>query len=54
MSDKATMNSNPQLEIHADDVRCTHGSTTGQLSEDALYYIRSRGIETTIAQKAYG
>lgn len=51
MSDKATMNSNPQLEIHADDVRCTHGSTTGQLSEDALYYIRSRGIETTIAQK---
>jgi len=45
------MQSNPQLEILANDVRCTHGSSTGQLSEEALYYLRSRGIETTVAQK---
>ena len=44
LSDKALVNSNPQLEIFADDVKCTHGSTTGQLDEDALFYLRSRGI----------
>ena len=38
------VNSNPQLEIFADDVRCTHGSTIGRLDEDALFYLRSRGI----------
>ncbi len=51
MSAKATMHSNPQLEIYADDVRCRHGSTTGQLSEDVLYYMRSRGIDHSAAQK---
>ena len=51
LSDKATMNSNPQLEIYADDVRCTHGSTTGQLSDEVLYYLRSRGINNSMAQK---
>jgi len=44
MSDEAKMNSKPQLEIYADDVRCSHGATTGQLDEDALFYMQSRGI----------
>ena len=51
LSKNASMHSNPQLEIYTDDVRCTHGSSTGQLSEDALYYLRSRGIETAFAQR---
>ena len=38
------MNSKPELEIYADDVKCSHGSTTGQLEEEALFYLRSRGI----------
>ncbi len=42
--DKATINSKPQLEIFADDVRCSHGCTIGQLDEDALFYLQSRGI----------
>ena len=45
LSDKATMNSNPQLEIYADDVKCAHGSTTGALDEEALFYMQSRGID---------
>lgn len=44
VSDKATINSKPQLEIFADDVRCSHGCTIGQLDEEALFYLRSRGI----------
>jgi Fe-S cluster assembly protein SufD len=44
LSSGAIANSNPQLEIFADDVRCTHGSTVGQLDEDAVFYLRSRGI----------
>jgi Fe-S cluster assembly protein SufD len=44
LSSEALVNSNPQLEIFADDVRCTHGSTVGQLDEDAIFYLRSRGI----------
>lgn len=44
LSDSALANSNPQLEIFADDVRCTHGSTIGRLDEDALFYLRARGI----------
>jgi Fe-S cluster assembly protein SufD len=44
LSDNAIVNSNPQLEIFADDVRCTHGSTVGQLDEEAVFYLRSRGI----------
>ena len=38
------MNTQPQLESRADDVRCTHGSTVGQLDEKAMFYLRSRGI----------
>ncbi len=45
LSDQAIMNSNPQLEIHTDDVKCSHGSTTGELDADALFYMRSRGID---------
>jgi Fe-S cluster assembly protein SufD len=44
LSEDAVVNSNPQLEIFADDVRCTHGSTVGQLDEEAVFYLRSRGI----------
>jgi len=44
ISDKATINSKPQLEIFADDVKCSHGCTIGQLDEDAMFYLRSRGI----------
>ena len=44
LSDDAVVNSNPQLEIFADDVRCTHGSTVGQLDDEAIFYLRSRGI----------
>ncbi|MES1242336.1 MAG: Fe-S cluster assembly protein SufD [Acidobacteriota bacterium] len=44
LSSHAVANSNPQLEIFADDVKCTHGSTVGQLDEDAIFYLRSRGI----------
>jgi Fe-S cluster assembly protein SufD len=44
LSREALANSNPQLRIYADDVKCTHGSTVGQLDEDAIFYLRSRGI----------
>ena len=44
VSDKASINTKPQLEIFADDVRCSHGCTIGQLEESAMFYLRSRGI----------
>ena len=44
ISDKATINTKPQLEIFADDVKCSHGCTIGQLDMDALFYLQSRGI----------
>ncbi len=44
MSDKASINTKPQLEIFADDVKCSHGCTIGQLDESAMFYLRSRGI----------
>jgi len=44
LSDGATINTKPQLEIFADDVRCTHGATIGRLDADSLFYLRSRGI----------
>jgi Fe-S cluster assembly protein SufD len=44
LTDDATAYSRPQLEIYADDVKCSHGSTTGQLDQDALYYAMTRGI----------
>lgn len=50
MSNDANMYSKPQLEIYADDVKCSHGATTGQLDEEALFYLRSRGIGLQAAQ----
>lgn len=44
LSESATMNSRPQLEIYADDVKCSHGATNGQIDENALYYLMSRGL----------
>ena len=44
LDDKASVNTKPQLEIYADDVKCSHGCTIGQLDEEALFYLRSRGI----------
>lgn len=44
LSDKATVNSKPQLEIFADDVKCSHGCTVGQLDEEGMFYLRSRGL----------
>lgn len=50
LSDAATVNTKPQLEIWADDVQCSHGCTTGQLDEEAIFYLRSRGIEKNRAK----
>jgi Fe-S cluster assembly protein SufD len=50
LSKNALMNSNPQLEIYADDVKCAHGSSTGALGEDALFYLRSRGLNVLSAK----
>jgi Fe-S cluster assembly protein SufD len=44
LSDEAQINSKPQLEIFANDVKCTHGATIGQLDEDAIFYLRARGL----------
>lgn len=44
LSDRATINSKPQLEIFADDVKCSHGSTTGQMDNNAIFYLRTRGL----------
>ncbi|MEQ9229717.1 MAG: SufD family Fe-S cluster assembly protein, partial [Cyclobacteriaceae bacterium] len=45
LSDSATIHTKPQLEIWADDVKCSHGCTVGQLDEEALFYLQSRGIK---------
>jgi Fe-S cluster assembly protein SufD len=50
LSDKASVNTKPQLEIWADDVKCSHGCTSGQLDEEALFYLQSRGIGKDIAR----
>jgi len=44
LSDEATVDTKPQLEIYADDVKCTHGATVGQMNEDSIFYLRARGI----------
>ena len=44
LSDEATINTKPELEIYADDVKCSHGTTTGQLDKEALFYLQARGI----------
>ena len=45
LSDRASMNTKPQLEIWADDVKCSHGATTGQIDPDQVFYLRSRGLD---------
>jgi FeS assembly protein SufD len=50
LSDDATINAKPQLEIFADDVKCTHGATIGQLDDEQLFYLRSRGIDLAAAR----
>ncbi len=50
LSRQAEIDTKPQLEIYADDVRCTHGATVGQLDEDALFYLRSRGVDEESAR----
>lgn len=50
LSDEAQVNSNPQLEIFADDVKCTHGAAIGQLDEEALFYLRARGLTAKAAR----
>ena len=56
LSTAARADSQPQLEIYADDVKCTHGSTVGPLDQTALYYLRSRGLspETAAGMLTYG
>jgi Fe-S cluster assembly protein SufD len=51
LSDKAEIDTQPQLEIYADDVKCTHGAAIGQLDEEALFYLESRGINADIAKQ---
>ncbi len=50
LSENAAVNTKPQLEIYADDVKCSHGSTIGQLDPDALFYLRSRGLDVHESQ----
>jgi Fe-S cluster assembly protein SufD len=51
LSDDAQIDTKPQLEIYADDVKCTHGATIGQVEENALFYMRSRGIDEASARR---
>jgi Fe-S cluster assembly protein SufD len=51
LSDDASVNSKPELEIYADDVKCSHGSTTGQLDESAVFYLRARGLSEKSAKE---
>lgn len=51
MSNSASINAKPELEIYADDVKCSHGSTTGQFDEEAVFYLRARGVSETNARK---
>jgi Fe-S cluster assembly protein SufD len=51
LSRHALMNTKPQLEIYADDVKCSHGATVGELDEDALFYLRARGIDADTARR---
>ena len=51
LSDDASINTKPQLEIYADDVKCSHGTSTGMIDEEALFYLKSRGIGDNAAKK---
>jgi len=51
LSEDATVDTKPQLEIYADDVKCTHGATVGQLNEESIFYLRSRGLGAETARR---
>jgi Fe-S cluster assembly protein SufD len=51
LTDRATINTKPELEIYADDVKCSHGCTIGQLDEEAMFYLQSRGLGKMAATK---
>ena len=51
LTDDAIIHTKPELEIYADDVKCTHGATVGQLDEKALFYLRARGLNQKGAQE---
>jgi len=51
LSDKALVNTNPELEIFADDVKAQHGATIGQIEDESLFYLRSRGISEREARR---
>jgi Fe-S cluster assembly protein SufD len=51
LSDDATADTKPQLEIYADDVKCTHGATIGQLNDESIFYLRSRGLGEDTARR---
>ena len=51
LSDDATADTKPQLEIYADDVKCTHGATIGQLNDESIFYLRARGIPKKTARR---
>ena len=51
LSDSATVDTKPQLEIYADDVKCTHGATVGQLNDESIFYLRARGIGLQTARR---
>jgi len=50
LSDTAEIDSKPELEIYADDVKCSHGATAGELDDDQLFYLRARGIDRESAR----
>jgi Fe-S cluster assembly protein SufD len=51
LSQSAEINAKPELEIYADDVKCSHGTTVGQLDETALFYLRTRGLDRKAARQ---
>lgn len=51
LSDEARMNTKPELEIFADDVKCSHGTTTGQFDDEAIFYLQARGVSKTAAKE---
>jgi len=51
LTDEAQIDTKPQLEIYADDVKCTHGATIGQIEENAIFYLRSRGLPESEARR---
>src|SRR5690606_35745097 len=51
LSDHAEIDTKPELEIYADDVKCSHGATAGELEESALFYLRARGLDESAARR---